>query len=73
MLFMLVSCIYAMYKGIEVIGRIAEIFVPFIILTIIAFILLSIKDRDLKVFLLILADSSFFEINFAAFSTAARF
>lgn len=73
MLFMLVTCAYAIYKGVEVIGRIAEIFVPFIILTIIVFILLSVKDMDFKVFLPILADSSFLKINFAAFSTASRF
>ncbi len=73
MFFMLAACIYTIYKGIEVIGRIAEMFVPFIILTIIFFILLSAKDMDFKVLLPILADSKFFEINFAALTTAARF
>lgn len=73
MFFMLAVCIYTIFKGIEVMGRVAEMFVPFIILTIILFILLSIKDMDFKVFLPILADSSFLELNFAALNTASRF
>jgi len=73
MLFMLAACIYTIYKGIDVIGRIGEIFVPFIIFTIIFFILLSVKDMDFKVFLPILADSDLSMINYAALSTASRF
>lgn len=73
MFFMLAACVYTIYKGIEVIGRTAEIFVPFIIFTIIIFILLSVKDMDFKVFLPILRDSTFYEVNFVAFNTATRF
>lgn len=73
MFFMIFTCVYTIYKGIEVIGRIAEIFVPFIVLTILFFIVLSIKDMDFKVFLPVLSDSSFFQINYAAFLTSSRF
>ena len=70
---MVITCAYTIYKGLEVIGRIAELFVPFIFFTIIFFILLSVNKMDFNVFLPILADSSFYEVNYAAVITSSRF
>lgn len=71
--FMLVTCTYIIYKGIECIGRISIIFTPIILSIIILFLLLTIKDMDIKVFLPIYADSTFSGINFGAFNIGARF
>jgi len=66
------SCAYAVYKGVECIARTAEIFAPQILAVIILYTALQVNDMDLKVFLPILADSTFSEINSLAFTTAAR-
>jgi len=71
--FMLVTCIYLVYKGLEPIGRVAEIFVPFALATIVLFTVLSIKDFNFQVFLPVFADSGIFEINYGALSIASRF
>jgi spore germination protein (amino acid permease) len=68
----LLSCAYGVYKGLECIVRSAQIFTPQILTIIILYALLQIQDMDFKVFLPILSDSSFLEINSLAFSNAAR-
>lgn len=73
MIFMLVICIYTAYKGIECIGRTSEIFVPLIFMITVIFSLLSINNMNFNVFLPVFKDSSFFEINYCAFSIASRF
>ncbi len=73
MLFMVVPVCYASYKGAGTIGRLATFIVPFVMLTIIFFLLFSINDMDLSVFKPILTDSSFLDLNIGAFLTASRF
>lgn len=68
----LATCAYAVYKGLECIARSTEIFVPPILAVIVIYAVLQIPEMDFKVFLPILADSTFSEINFLAFMTAAR-
>jgi len=48
--FVLPFCAYAVIKGIEVIGRLAEFFAPFIFFGLIIIFLLLTKDMDLRVF-----------------------
>ncbi|CQR70688.1 Spore germination protein YndE [Sporomusa ovata DSM 2662] len=68
----LLSCAYGVYLGLESICRAAEFFTPQIFAIIFFYAVLQIPDMDFKVFLPILADSTFPEINFQAFITAAR-
>jgi spore germination protein KB len=68
----LTTCAYGVHKGLECIARSAEIFVPQILAVIIFYAVLQIPDMDFKVFLPILVDSTFWEINSLAFITAAR-
>jgi spore germination protein (amino acid permease) len=68
----LLSCAYGVYLGLECICRAAEFFTPQIFAIIFFYAVLQIPDMDFKVFLPILADSTFPEINFQAFITAAR-
>ena len=67
----LLCCAYGVYKGLECIARSAEIFTPQILTIVVLYALLQIQDMDFKVFLPILADSTFWEINSLAFSSAA--
>jgi spore germination protein KB len=68
----LATCAYAVNKGLECIARAAEIFVPIIIIEFILYTILLIPEMDFKVFLPVLADSTFWEINSQAFNTAGR-
>ncbi|SDE91443.1 GerAB/ArcD/ProY family transporter [Sporomusa acidovorans] len=68
----LITCGYGVFKGLEVITRAAELFAPQVLAVIAFYAVLQIPDMDFRVFLPILADSSFSEINFRAFNTAAR-
>lgn len=70
---MLITCSYVSYKGLEPIARGAEIFVPFILAVIFIFPILGIKNLDFKVFLPILKDSSFRELNKGAIEIAMKF
>lgn len=71
LLLALATCGYAASKGLECIARAAEIFVPLIFFTIIFYAILQIPDMHFKVFLPILADSTFREIHFLSFTSAA--
>ncbi len=73
LLYMLVPVAYASYKGAGVIGRLAFFIVPFIIVTIIVFLLLGLKLMDFNVLLPVFSDSTFLELNKGAFLTAARY
>jgi spore germination protein (amino acid permease) len=66
------TCAYGVYKGMECIARSSEIFTPLILFVIAFYAILQIPEMDFNVFLPVLADSSFTEINFLAFITAAR-
>ncbi|MCE5285568.1 MAG: endospore germination permease [Pelosinus sp.] len=67
----LITCAYGANKGLECIARTTEIFVPQILTIIVLYATLQIPDMDFKVFLPILADSTFSEINFQSFNIAA--
>lgn len=64
---------YASYKGAGTIGRIATLIVPFMMVTVVIFLLLGFKLMDIKNLLPILSDSSLFQLNLGAFYTAARY
>ena len=68
----ILTCTYSVYKGLECIVRVAEIFTPLILLAIVFYELLLIPEMDFKVFLPILADSSLSKINWLAFMNATR-
>lgn len=72
-IFMIVPCIYAAHKGIEPIARTAEVAVIYILFTIVLFTVLSINNMNFKVFLPILADSKFSDINLGALQIASKF
>ncbi len=72
LLFMLPACVYAVYKGPESLGRLAEIVGPLLLATIIIFTLLNINKMEFAVLLPVLADSSFRDLNIGAFSVSAR-
>jgi spore germination protein (amino acid permease) len=68
----LLTCTYGIYKGLEVICRASEILTPLVLVIIVFYAILQIPDMNFKELLPILADSSFAEINFEAFKTAAQ-
>ena len=70
---MLLTCIYISYKGLEVIARGAEIFVPFILGVIFMFMILGYPNYDFTVLLPVLSDSTFKEINIGAIDIALKF
>ncbi len=72
-LFMLIPCAYLVYKGLESMGRLIELFTPTFLAVIILFTLLNVKDMKYNVFLPILADSDFGQISHGAWSIASRF
>jgi len=64
---------YASLKGAGTIGRLAFFIVPFVILTVLFFFLLGVKDIDLGMLRPVLADSTFLEVNIGGFYTGARY
>ncbi len=70
---MLITCAYISYKGLEAIGRGAEVLVPFILVVILLFVVLSYKNYDFTVFLPILSDSTFKELNIGALDRSIKF
>lgn len=70
---MIITCIYVCYKGLEAIGRGAEIFVPLILAVIIIIPILGLDVLDFSVFLPILSDSSFKDINSGAIDIGIKF
>ena len=67
------TCIYVVFKGIEVIIRGSEIFVPSVLVVIIVFICLGIKNMDFKEFLPILSDSNFKDLNIGAINVVSQY
>lgn len=72
LLFMLPVCVYAVYKGPEALGRLAEIFAPLLFATIIIFTLLNINKMEFAVLLPVLADSTLRDLNIGAFNVSSR-
>ena len=73
LLFSVVPVCYASYKGAGTIGRLSVFVVPFVMVTIVFFLLFGINKMDLSVFKPILADSTFLNLNLGAFLTASRY
>lgn len=71
--FLLIPLTYASMKGAGTIGRLATLVVPFIIVTIVFFFALGIKDMKLDNIMPIFADSTIADINYGAMVTGARF
>lgn len=72
-LFSGIATIYVSFKGIETMGRTAEILVPLILIIIIMFTLLSLNKMDFKFIFPILADSKLSDINIGSLNIALRF
>ncbi len=70
LLYILIPVGYAAYKEIGAIGRTAAFIVPYIILTIVFFLLLGIRDIDLDVLKPVFVDSSLLELNYGAVMNA---
>jgi spore germination protein KB len=64
---------YGAYKGAGTIGRLAFFVTPLILLTILFFFFLGLKDLRLDAFTPVLADSTFLKLNLGGFLTAARY
>ncbi len=73
MIFALAASVYGSFKGIETIGRTAELFVPYIIFVIFLFFILGFNDMNLEVFRPVYKDSGFQQINEGAFYFSSRF
>ncbi|MEZ4357088.1 MAG: endospore germination permease [Eubacteriales bacterium] len=73
LIYVVVPVIYASYKGAGTIGRLAFFLVPFTIITIVLFFIFGFKLMDFNVLQPILADSTFLQLNWGAFLTAARY
>ncbi len=73
LVFMLVPVSYASYKGVGTIGRLANFVVPMIMLMMVIFFLMGIKDMDFSTLSPVLADSTFSDLSLGAFLTAARY
>lgn len=71
--YLIVPIAYGAYKGAGTVGRLAMFIVPFIMLTIIIFLVLGLGLIDLGELQPVLADSTFLELNQGAFFTAARY
>lgn len=70
---MIITCIYVSYKGLEAIGRGAEIFVPLTLIIIIVLSILGANILDFSVFLPILSDSTFKDINSGSIDIGMKF
>lgn len=71
--YLIVPIAYGAYKGAGTVGRLAMFIVPFIMLTIIIFLVLGLGLIDLGELQPVLADSTFLELNQGAFFTSARY
>lgn len=72
-LFLFLICTYTASKSTGVVFRFAELSVPVILFSLVSFALLGYNTFDLKVFLPILRDSSFLDINIGAFQLSIIF
>ncbi len=73
LIFMIVPVCYASFKGAGTIGRLSIFIISFVLLTIVLFLIFGSSNMDFRVFLPILSDSTFMNLNISAFYTAARF
>ncbi|WP_461205612.1 GerAB/ArcD/ProY family transporter [Clostridium sp. DL1XJH146] len=73
LLFMIIPCCYATYKGLQCICRTAVTMTIFVLFIIVIYAILNFNNMDFKVFLPILSDTSISEITFSCFNNATRF
>ncbi|MGI6169268.1 MAG: GerAB/ArcD/ProY family transporter [Christensenellales bacterium] len=73
LIFMVVPVSYAVFKGAGTIGRLSTFIVPFALFSVVLFFVFSIPEMDFNEFQPILVESTFLQINFGAFLTAARY
>ncbi len=73
LLYMLIPISYASYKGAGTIGRLSAFIVPFMMLTIIIFLLIGSQLMNINILKPVLADSTFLQLNQGAFLTGARY
>lgn len=73
LLFMIIPCCYATYKGLECIGRAAVMMSVFITFIILLYAILNLNNMDFKVFLPILSNTSISQMTFGCFNNASRF
>jgi spore germination protein KB len=72
-LYMLVPVCYTVGKGAGTIARMATFIVPFIIVTIVLFLVFGLEQMNFRILFPILSDSTLWELNAGAFLTAARY
>ncbi len=70
LLFALLPTLYAARKGAGTIARLGFFVAPYILLTVLLFLLLSLDQLDFNILKPVLADSSLWELNLGAFFTA---
>ena len=73
LLFIVLPGAYASIKGIGTISRLAFFVVPYILLTVVLFFLLSIGQLDFTILMPMFSDSSFLDLNLGGFLTAGYF
>jgi spore germination protein KB len=73
LLFLVLPVCFASYRGAGTIGRLSVFIVPFVMFTILFFLVFGINRMDFSVLRPILTDSTFINLNISAFLTAARF
>jgi len=72
-LYIFVPVVYASLKGAQTIARLAVIIVPYVIMTIVLFFVLSLPDMEFSNLKPVLADSTFLDLNIGAFLTSCLF
>lgn len=72
-LFMIVPCCYATFKGLECLGRVSVLTEIFIVFIAIIYGILSFNNMDFEVFLPIMKDTSLKQLSFGVFDNGSRF
>lgn len=72
-LFMLVPCLYASYKGLECLARSSVISYIIVFLIMLFYVIVNYNNMDFKVFLPVMSDSTPFQIAYGAFNQSSRF
>jgi spore germination protein KB len=73
LIFAFAAVSFSAYKGAGTIGRLATFIVPFVMLTIIVFLLMGLGLMDFKNLQPVFADSTLLQLNLGAFYTGARY
>ena len=73
LVFIAIVCYYSVQKGFVVLGRVAEMIVPFIVFSVVFFTLLNIGNMNFKNLLPILSDSNWKDILFGSINISFRF